>query len=47
MFLILNDLEIKADFDAQETLILGVAAGEITRQELVEWLKNHIVGINR
>ena len=43
IFLILNGFEIEADIDDQEHLILGVAAGNIKREELKEWLNLHIV----
>ena len=41
-FLILSGHEIEADIDEQEQIILGLAAGEITREELVSWLNDHI-----
>lgn len=43
LFLILNGYEIEADVDEQEQLIVGVAAGNIKREELEEWLSLHIV----
>lgn len=43
VFLILNGYEIEADVDEQERIILNVAGGHIKRQELVEWLRLHIV----
>ena len=42
VFLLLNGYEIKADVDEQEQVILGVAAGQIKREELTEWLSLHI-----
>jgi death-on-curing protein len=42
-FLVLNGHEIDAPVDDQETLILRLAAGEVERQELTEWLRGHIV----
>ena len=41
-FLILNGFEIDADVDEQERLIVALAAGNITRQELTVWLNDHI-----
>jgi death-on-curing protein len=41
-FLILNGREIEADVDEQESLILDLAAGKLTREELTSWLNNHI-----
>ena len=43
VFLILNGYEIEADVDEQERVILNVAAGQIKREELAEWLRLHIV----
>jgi len=41
-FLILNGFEIVADVNEQERLMLGLAAGKITRRELETWLGDHI-----
>ncbi len=41
-FLILNGFEIDADVDEQERLILDLAAGKLTREELTFWLNDHI-----
>jgi death-on-curing protein len=41
-FLILNGFEIDAAVDEQERLILDLAAGKLTRQELTSWLDDHI-----
>ncbi len=43
LFLLLNGYEIEATVDDQERLILGVAAGNISREALKEWLELHIV----
>ena len=43
LFLILNGHEIEANVDEQEQLILNVAAGQIKREELTDWLRSHIV----
>lgn len=42
VFLILNGHEIRASVDEQETLMLGVASGGVSRDSLVEWLTDHI-----
>lgn len=42
-FLILNGYEVAADVDEQERVILGVAAGEIGREEFTSWVKSHLV----
>jgi death-on-curing protein len=41
IFLVLNGHELHADVDEQERLVLGVAAGEIGRKRLSEWIKDH------
>ena len=41
-FLILNGYEIEAIVDEQEKIILDLAAGKLTRQELTSWLNDHI-----
>jgi death-on-curing protein len=43
VFLMLNGYEIEADVDEQEAVIVGVAAGEINRRGLIEWLRSHTV----
>ena len=42
-FLILNGYEIEADVNEQEQTILRVAAGEMERDDLAQWLRDHIV----
>ncbi len=41
-FLVLNGSEIDAAVDDQEHLILGLAAGRISRTELTNWLRQHV-----
>jgi death-on-curing protein len=41
IFLVLSGHELHADVGEQERLILGVAAGEIGRERLTEWIKDH------
>ncbi|EFO80310.1 hypothetical protein OSCT_1827 [Oscillochloris trichoides DG-6] len=43
LFLILNGWEIVASVDAQEDLILQLAAGTLDRDDLVMWLRHHVV----
>lgn len=45
VFLVLNGHEINASVDEQEQVILGVASGELGRDEFTEWLRAHIVEI--
>jgi len=41
-FLILNGTEIDAPVDDQERLMLDLAAGRIGRNDLVDWLRQHV-----
>ena len=41
-FLILNGYEIIAGVDEQESLMLNLAAGKMTRTSFSEWLHDHI-----
>ena len=41
-FLVLNGLEIDASIDEQEQLMLSLAAGQLTREDLVVWLHGHV-----
>ncbi|EKQ71161.1 death-on-curing family protein [Leptolyngbyaceae cyanobacterium JSC-12] len=40
-FLVLNGLEISSSVDEQERLVLAIAAGELEREALVEWLQQN------
>lgn len=42
-FLVLNGYEIRAPVDAQENVLLRLAAGELHREELTEWLRAQVV----
>jgi death-on-curing protein len=42
-FLLLNGFEIDAMVDEQERIILAIAAGELRREQFVEWLESHLV----
>jgi death-on-curing protein len=42
-FLVLNGFEIDASQDEQERVILQLAAGRVSREEFVAWLRTHIV----
>ncbi|HEX6716461.1 MAG TPA: type II toxin-antitoxin system death-on-curing family toxin [Pyrinomonadaceae bacterium] len=46
VFLLLNGYEIDASVDEQETLIIDVASGKLSRIELGEWISKHIVVSN-
>lgn len=41
-FLVLNGSEIDADVSEQERLMLALAAGEIDRAQLTDWLRIHL-----
>jgi death-on-curing protein len=41
--LILNGFEISATVQEQESLMLSLAAGEIGRSELNDWLREHVI----
>jgi len=43
VFLLLNGHEIAASVDDQEKIILDVASGNVSRNELGEWISKHMV----
>jgi death on curing protein len=43
VFLVLNGYELRASVDEQERVILGVASGQISRDEFAEWVSSHLV----
>jgi death on curing protein len=47
VFLLLNGYEIDASVDEQEKIIIDVASGKVSRIELSEWLREHMVVRNR
>lgn len=47
VFLLLNGHEIDASVDEQEQIMISVASGEISRIQLGEWLREHLVMRNR
>lgn len=42
-FLVLNGIELSAGIDEQEHIIVRVASGEVTRNELAAWFHAHTV----
>ena len=40
--LVLNGSEIEASTDEQEQLVLALAAGQLSREDLVGWLRGHV-----
>jgi death-on-curing protein len=47
VLLLFNGHEIDATVDEQEKIIIGVASGKISRNELSEWLHAHVTARNR
>ncbi len=41
VFLMLNGLEIIGDVNEQETIMLDLASGNLTREQLTDWLEKH------
>lgn len=41
-FLVLNGSEVDATVEEQERLILSLAAGRVERDQLVDWLRQHL-----
>jgi len=41
--LLMNGYEIQASVDAQETVVLAMAASEMNRKSFLEWLQKHVV----
>ena len=42
IFLVMNGYELVADVNDAEKVILTLAAGELTREELLEWLRSSV-----
>jgi death-on-curing protein len=40
---VLNGIEIDAGTDEQEQLILQLAAGQLSREDFVAWVTDHLV----
>jgi death on curing protein len=43
-FLVLNGYEVDAPVDEQERVVMGVAAGEMGRDDFVDWLRTRVAG---
>ena len=43
VFLLLNGHELRGEVDEQEQLMLQLAAGNLKRDALAEWVKQHLV----
>ena len=44
--LVINGYELQADVDDAERMTLAIAAGEAEREDLVEWVRQHMVKIS-
>ena len=42
-FLVLNGHEIQAAIDEQERVILELAAGQLKREDFIDWVREHVV----
>lgn len=42
VFLALNEYTLEAAVDEQESIILMVASGKLSREQLLEWLEQHV-----
>jgi death-on-curing protein len=40
VFLVMNEFEISASVDEQESFMMGLAAGNVSRESLVDWLRS-------
>ena len=43
VFLLLNGYELDAPVDDAERIVLGIAAGSCSREDLLEWVRKHMV----
>jgi len=46
-FLVLNGSELEASVDEAERAMLGLAAGNLTREQLLEWIQSHVRPVRR
>jgi len=47
VFLLLNGLELQGTIDEHERLMLDLAAGFVTREQLTAWLEQHVRPVDR
>ena len=43
VFLLMNGMELSASVDDQERFMLALAAGEVSREALIAWLRAHAI----
>lgn len=46
IFLVMNGMELRASVDEQEQFMLALAAGDVSREPLAEWLRAHAATLN-
>jgi len=47
VFLVLNGMEITASVDEQEHFMFSLAAGEVSRERLADWLLSNVSNLRR
>jgi death-on-curing protein len=47
VFLVMNDMEISASVGEQERFMLSLAAGEVSRESLADWLRSNVTDVRR
>ncbi len=45
VFLVMNDMEFFASVDEQERFMLSLAAGELSREALIDWLRSNVTNL--
>jgi death-on-curing protein len=45
VFLVLNGRELRASLDEQERFMVALAAGQVSREALAEWLRSHVADL--
>lgn len=46
VFLVMNGMELRASVDDQERFMLALAAGEVSREALAQWLRAHVTQLS-
>jgi death on curing protein len=47
VFLVMNGMEISASVGEQERFMLSLAAGEVSRESLADWLRSNVIEVRR
>jgi len=45
VFLVMNGMEIRAPVEEQERFMLSLAAGEVSREALTQWLRSNVTDL--